>query len=122
MEHIYLHFQRDPNPDYSSSGYVVAPGTVSLAEAGRGSRGVLTPSPVQTGWRPRYDTGTASLAASINDYIFENGRRYHIYYGKDKNLLPDDEVCVCRPFVAPAISCSFSLFLFFFGCFFLVAF
>ena len=41
----------------------------------------------------RYDTGTASLAASVNDYIFENGRRYHVYYGKDKNLLPDDEVC-----------------------------
>ena len=26
MGHIYLHFQRDPNPDYSSSGYVAGTG------------------------------------------------------------------------------------------------
>ncbi|KAI5798460.1 S-adenosyl-L-methionine-dependent methyltransferase [Pyronema domesticum] len=38
-----------------------------------------------------YDTTTASLTASINQYIFENGRRYHTYFGIDKNILPTDE-------------------------------
>ncbi|KAI5808395.1 S-adenosyl-L-methionine-dependent methyltransferase [Pyronema omphalodes] len=38
-----------------------------------------------------YDTSTASLASSVNQYIFENGRRYHAYYGPDKYLLPTDQ-------------------------------
>ncbi|KAI5809441.1 S-adenosyl-L-methionine-dependent methyltransferase [Pyronema omphalodes] len=38
-----------------------------------------------------YDTSTASLTSSVNQYIFENGRRYHAYYGPDKYLLPTDE-------------------------------
>ncbi|KAI5811846.1 S-adenosyl-L-methionine-dependent methyltransferase [Pyronema omphalodes] len=38
-----------------------------------------------------YDTSTASLTSSVNEYIFENGRRYHAYYGPDKYLLPTDE-------------------------------
>ncbi|CCX05523.1 Similar to Demethylmenaquinone methyltransferase; acc. no. Q9RRT0 [Pyronema omphalodes CBS 100304] len=38
-----------------------------------------------------YDTSTASLTSSINQYIFENGRRYHAYYGTDKYLQPTDE-------------------------------
>ncbi|KAF8246547.1 S-adenosyl-L-methionine-dependent methyltransferase [Wilcoxina mikolae CBS 423.85] len=38
-----------------------------------------------------YDTSTASLSSSINEYIFENGRRYHAYFGVDKNLMPTDE-------------------------------
>ncbi|KAI5816663.1 S-adenosyl-L-methionine-dependent methyltransferase [Pyronema omphalodes] len=38
-----------------------------------------------------YDTSTASLTSSVNQYIFENGRRYHTYYGPDKYLLPTDE-------------------------------
>ncbi|KAA8896239.1 S-adenosyl-L-methionine-dependent methyltransferase [Sphaerosporella brunnea] len=39
-----------------------------------------------------YDTSTASLTSSVNDYIFENGRRYHAYFGAEKNLLPTDEL------------------------------
>ena len=39
-----------------------------------------------------YDTSTASLTSSINNYLNENGRRYHQYYGADKNLQPNDEV------------------------------
>ncbi|KAA8909859.1 S-adenosyl-L-methionine-dependent methyltransferase, partial [Sphaerosporella brunnea] len=38
-----------------------------------------------------YDTSTASLSSSIQQYVFENGRRYHAYYGVDKNPLPTDE-------------------------------
>ncbi|KAF8544213.1 hypothetical protein BDD12DRAFT_873405 [Trichophaea hybrida] len=38
-----------------------------------------------------YDTSTASLSSSINEYIFENGRRYHAYFRVDKNPLPTDE-------------------------------
>lgn len=38
-----------------------------------------------------YDTSTASLTSSIHTYLFENGRRYHSYYGTDKYLLPTDE-------------------------------
>ncbi|KAA8907226.1 S-adenosyl-L-methionine-dependent methyltransferase [Sphaerosporella brunnea] len=37
-------------------------------------------------------TDTQSLSSSIHEYIFENGRRYHAYWGKDKNFLPADEV------------------------------
>jgi hypothetical protein len=58
-----------------------------------------------------YETGSTSLSSTANDYVFENGsyllprwlnlphanaefegRRYHAYYGTDKNLLPTDEV------------------------------
>jgi hypothetical protein len=57
-----------------------------------------------------YDTGSTSLSSRIHEYVFENGidrcynftllisnaeskgRRYHAYYGEDKNLLPTDEV------------------------------
>jgi SAM-dependent methyltransferase len=38
-----------------------------------------------------YDTSTQSLTSSINQYLFENGRRYHAYYGTEKNLQPTDE-------------------------------
>lgn len=38
-----------------------------------------------------YLSSTQSLASSIHQHIFENGRRYHTYYGPDKNLLPTDE-------------------------------
>ncbi|KAI5846699.1 S-adenosyl-L-methionine-dependent methyltransferase [Tricharina praecox] len=38
-----------------------------------------------------YDTSTASLTNSIREYAFENGRRYHTYFGADKNPLPTDE-------------------------------
>lgn len=57
-----------------------------------------------------FSTDTDSLSSSINEYIFENGmaasypqgsantneasfkgRRYHAYYGADKNLHPTDE-------------------------------
>ncbi|KAI5793948.1 S-adenosyl-L-methionine-dependent methyltransferase, partial [Pyronema domesticum] len=34
---------------------------------------------------------TASLASAMHEYIFENGRRYHSYFGVDKNPLPTDE-------------------------------
>ncbi|KAF8538708.1 S-adenosyl-L-methionine-dependent methyltransferase [Trichophaea hybrida] len=36
-------------------------------------------------------TTTDSLSLSINQYIFENGRRYHTYFGIDKNFMPTDE-------------------------------
>jgi hypothetical protein len=56
-----------------------------------------------------YDTGSTSLSSTVNEYIFENGifpllfyrtyandesqgRRYHAYYGTEKNLMPTDEV------------------------------
>jgi hypothetical protein len=55
----------------------------------------------------RYDTSTASLTSSVNHYIFENGRRYHAYFGTEKNLLPTDEViAVPTPLVKSASSCS----------------
>ncbi|KAI5812276.1 S-adenosyl-L-methionine-dependent methyltransferase [Pyronema omphalodes] len=38
-----------------------------------------------------YDTSTASLTSSINQYIFEDGRRYHAYFGQDKYLMPNDD-------------------------------
>ncbi|KAI5800577.1 S-adenosyl-L-methionine-dependent methyltransferase [Pyronema domesticum] len=38
-----------------------------------------------------YDTSTASLTSSLNQYIMENGRRYHSYYGTEKYLMPTDE-------------------------------
>jgi len=44
-----------------------------------------------------YDTSTASLTSSINTYLNENGRRYHQYYGADKNLQPNDEVTFLLP-------------------------
>ncbi|KAA8896149.1 S-adenosyl-L-methionine-dependent methyltransferase, partial [Sphaerosporella brunnea] len=37
-------------------------------------------------------TTTASLTDSVQHYVYENGRRYHSYYGVDKNLLPTDEI------------------------------
>lgn len=37
-------------------------------------------------------TDTTSLASSLQEYLEENGRRYHAYYGPDKNLMPTDEV------------------------------
>jgi hypothetical protein len=57
-----------------------------------------------------YETGSTSLSSTVNEYVFENGtylpncltlplgnadfkgRRYHAYYGTDKNLMPTDEV------------------------------
>ncbi|CCX06893.1 Similar to mRNA 3' acc. no. Q4IPA4 [Pyronema omphalodes CBS 100304] len=39
-----------------------------------------------------YDVSTASLSASIQEYVYENGRRYHRYFGADRNLMPTDEV------------------------------
>ncbi|TGZ77534.1 putative methyltransferase [Ascodesmis nigricans] len=33
-----------------------------------------------------------SIASSIRDYIYENGRRYHCYGGEGKYVLPNDEV------------------------------
>jgi hypothetical protein len=38
-----------------------------------------------------YDTSTASLTSSVQEYLFENGRRYHAYYGTDKYIQPTDE-------------------------------
>lgn len=40
-----------------------------------------------------FNSSTASLTSSINEYIFgADGRRYHAYFGPEKNLLPTDEV------------------------------
>ncbi|KAF8543378.1 S-adenosyl-L-methionine-dependent methyltransferase [Trichophaea hybrida] len=38
-----------------------------------------------------YNTTTQSLTSSVNEYIVENGRRYHAYFGPDKNYMPTDE-------------------------------
>ncbi|KAF8245687.1 S-adenosyl-L-methionine-dependent methyltransferase, partial [Wilcoxina mikolae CBS 423.85] len=38
-----------------------------------------------------FATTTESLTSSVNEYVFENGRRYHTFFGTDKNLLPTDE-------------------------------
>ncbi|KAI5819276.1 S-adenosyl-L-methionine-dependent methyltransferase [Pyronema omphalodes] len=38
-----------------------------------------------------YDTSTESLTSSIQQYVYENGRRYHSYYGTEKYLMPTDE-------------------------------
>ncbi|KAI5796099.1 hypothetical protein FPQ18DRAFT_303768 [Pyronema domesticum] len=38
-----------------------------------------------------YDTSTESLASSIYQYLFENGRRYHSYYGTEEYFLPTNE-------------------------------
>ncbi|KAF8542380.1 S-adenosyl-L-methionine-dependent methyltransferase [Trichophaea hybrida] len=38
-----------------------------------------------------YATTTESLSSSVNEHIFENGRRYHVYFGPNKNLMPTDE-------------------------------
>ncbi|KAI5815495.1 S-adenosyl-L-methionine-dependent methyltransferase [Pyronema omphalodes] len=38
-----------------------------------------------------HDISTASLTSSLNQYVMENGRRYHAYYGTDKYLMPTDE-------------------------------
>jgi hypothetical protein len=51
-----------------------------------------------------YDTSTASLTSSIHSYIFENGRRYHAYFGADRNLLPTDEVCSLHPALASLLT------------------
>jgi 2-polyprenyl-3-methyl-5-hydroxy-6-metoxy-1,4-benzoquinol methylase len=40
----------------------------------------------------RYETSTQSLTSAINEYMFANGRRYHAYYGIDKNVMPTDEI------------------------------
>ncbi|KAF8250369.1 S-adenosyl-L-methionine-dependent methyltransferase [Wilcoxina mikolae CBS 423.85] len=37
------------------------------------------------------ESSTASLTSSVNEYFHENGRRYHAYFGTDKNLQPTDE-------------------------------
>ncbi|KAI5819280.1 S-adenosyl-L-methionine-dependent methyltransferase [Pyronema omphalodes] len=38
-----------------------------------------------------YDTSTQSLTSSVQQYVYENGRRYHSYYGTEKYLMPTDE-------------------------------
>ncbi|KAI5819329.1 S-adenosyl-L-methionine-dependent methyltransferase [Pyronema omphalodes] len=38
-----------------------------------------------------YDTSTQSLTSSVQQYVYENGRRYHSYYGAEKYLMPTDE-------------------------------
>ncbi|KAF8543714.1 S-adenosyl-L-methionine-dependent methyltransferase [Trichophaea hybrida] len=38
-----------------------------------------------------YNTSTQSLTSSIQTYIFENGRRYHAYFGPEKHIQPTDE-------------------------------
>lgn len=38
-----------------------------------------------------YNMPTQSLNSSVSSHVFENGRRYHAYYGQDKNPMPTDE-------------------------------
>ena len=39
-----------------------------------------------------YGSSTDSLASSLNKYYEENGRKYHAYYGQDKNFMPVDDL------------------------------
>lgn len=39
-----------------------------------------------------YPSSTDSLSIRLNEYMLENGRRYHTYYGHNKNILPTDEI------------------------------
>ncbi|KAI5855487.1 S-adenosyl-L-methionine-dependent methyltransferase [Tricharina praecox] len=39
-----------------------------------------------------YDSDTMCIASTMNEYLLENGRLYHTYYGPDKNILPLDEI------------------------------
>ncbi|KAI5843769.1 S-adenosyl-L-methionine-dependent methyltransferase [Tricharina praecox] len=36
-------------------------------------------------------TSIGSITHSIHEYVFENGRRYHTYFGVDKYIIPTDE-------------------------------
>ncbi|KAA8903044.1 S-adenosyl-L-methionine-dependent methyltransferase [Sphaerosporella brunnea] len=38
-----------------------------------------------------YETSTQSITSSVHQYVIENGRRYHSYFGLDKNPMPTDE-------------------------------
>ncbi|KAA8892689.1 S-adenosyl-L-methionine-dependent methyltransferase [Sphaerosporella brunnea] len=38
-----------------------------------------------------YETNTI-ISTALHEYLLENGRRYHTYYGRDKNMLPTDEI------------------------------
>lgn len=31
------------------------------------------------------------MSSSLHKYLEENGRRYHSYYGEDKNYMPADD-------------------------------
>ena len=39
---------------------------------------------------PSYPSGSASLASSVRDYVFENSRRYH-KFREGRYLVPNDE-------------------------------
>ncbi|KAI5786107.1 S-adenosyl-L-methionine-dependent methyltransferase [Pyronema domesticum] len=39
-----------------------------------------------------YEETLESINNSIHEYLYENGRRYHVYFGTDKNILPADEM------------------------------
>ncbi|KAF8544016.1 S-adenosyl-L-methionine-dependent methyltransferase [Trichophaea hybrida] len=39
-----------------------------------------------------YESTRTSINHSINEYLYENGRRYHVYFGTDRNILPADEI------------------------------
>ncbi|KAF8541093.1 TAM domain methyltransferase [Trichophaea hybrida] len=66
----------DLTEDYLSTGY----------------RALFSVVEKNTEFRHSYDTSTASLSASVHEYVFENGRRYHVYFGPDKNPHPTDEM------------------------------
>ncbi|KAI5821266.1 S-adenosyl-L-methionine-dependent methyltransferase [Pyronema omphalodes] len=38
-----------------------------------------------------YESSGYSLNSGVDRYVYENGRRYHAYYGMEKNLMPNDE-------------------------------
>ncbi|KAI5809426.1 UMTA methyltransferase family protein [Pyronema omphalodes] len=39
-----------------------------------------------------YQSSINSVNFSIDEHVYENGRRYHSYFGADKNPLPTDEI------------------------------
>ncbi|KAI5788663.1 S-adenosyl-L-methionine-dependent methyltransferase [Pyronema domesticum] len=39
-----------------------------------------------------YEVSTETVTSAVYDFIYENGRKYHVYFGKDKYLLPMDEI------------------------------
>ncbi|KAF8532070.1 S-adenosyl-L-methionine-dependent methyltransferase [Trichophaea hybrida] len=67
--------------DTGTGGYIeVDPALVDDAGSGYDSSGYGS-----------YQSSTVSGGFSIDEYLFENGRRYHLYSGTDRNLHPTDE-------------------------------
>lgn len=52
----------------------------------------IAPDDYDSDYESLVGTETVSLASSLNQYLEQNGRRYHTYYGPDKNPMPSDQI------------------------------